>query len=147
MEGSSHYSNALSMPMGYPFSITAHPQGQDMVERYGYGFTPDQKAIVHKRSKHCEFPEGCPEPVTGKVNHLTGVFIARMEGLERSAITNIDQNALLLCWDHERDLDRQEHYQQECIIYERQPIRRITTRPKRFNRSRFSQKRRTGHHR
>ena len=116
-------------------------------DRYGYGFTQGQRNEVHKRSKHCEFPEGCSEPVTGKVNHLTGVFIARMEGLDKPSITNISQNALLLCWDHEMDLDRQEHYQQECIIYERtRSISRNPSRIKRFDRSRGFKARRGSYH-
>lgn len=91
----------------------------EFMERFGYGFSQSQRDYVHKRSKSCEFPDGCNEHITGKVNHLTGVFLARMDGLDKKSITNPDHNALLLCWEYEKDLDKQEKYQQECLLYEK----------------------------
>lgn len=89
--------------------------------RDGYGFTNEAKAFVHKRANSsCEFPgDVCPRPNTGKINHITGVFEARLDFKDRRAISDPTMNAVMLCEPHEATHDAQERFQVESLLGER----------------------------
>lgn len=83
--------------------------------RQTYGFSIDSKQFARERaSGACEFPDKCPEPNTGRVNHLSGCGIADRLGLDPEPIKDPNLNAIMLCRPHEQDLDRQE----AVILYE-----------------------------
>lgn len=113
-------SSANGREIGYSASMRTAPQEMERQARAIYGFSSQAKEYVHKRARgHCEFPEGCEEKSTGKVNHLTGCAVAFRDGLDKKDIINPDQNALELCSSHEFELDQQESYQLECLVYEK----------------------------
>ena len=87
--------------------------------REAFQFSNADKDMARQQADGtCQFPaEDCSEPNTGQVNHLTGCFIAHKEGLDRKVMTDPFYNAMMLCEDHQEDLDRQEDYQRECIIF------------------------------
>ena len=100
-----------------------------MGERDGYGFSLGAKREVHERAgRDCEFPGfECDRPNNGIVHHLTGVYEAKlsrrpMRGKEfvvfkddKSAISDPDQNALMLCDPHAIQHDIQEEFQVACL--------------------------------
>lgn len=89
-------------------------------KRKAYEFTHTAKTMVRHRAQGlCEFPPGCPNPNTNRVNHLTGVAISRRERVDPSITSNANLNALMLCSEHEWDLDSQEDYQLRCLKEER----------------------------
>lgn len=83
-----------------------------------YGFSYEAREFARERADGaCEFPgEVCPSPNTGTVNHLTGCCIAYRLELDPESITDPEQNALMLCEDHQEDLDNQEHVLLETIM-------------------------------
>jgi len=88
--------------------------------RAGWEFSPDQKINVRQRSGgFCEFPAGCDRPNTAKVNHITGIYEARLDHKDRRAMSNPDLNAIMLCDTHEVQHDSQEEFQIECLLGEK----------------------------
>lgn len=104
-----------------------------MTERFGYGFTNEQKATVHERAGiSCEFPaEPCSKKNTGIVNHLTGVAVAKLDNKDKAAISDVNMNALMLCLLHANLLDVQEKYEYECLKAEKGTTVFRRTRPRR----------------
>ena len=96
-----------------------------MERRHYIGFTPEQKAQVHKQAGNdCQFPaDPCPRPNNGIVHHLTGSYEAQlsrqpMQGKEfvvfkddMRPIHDPDLNALMLCEPHAIQHDTQEAFQ------------------------------------
>jgi len=86
-----------------------------------YAFTSLDKNFVRNRGKGwCEFPgEKCINPNNTQVHHLTGAYVARLDGKDPKSIRNPITNALMLCSEHAQDLDDMESYEVECLLYER----------------------------
>lgn len=90
-----------------------------MSERDGYGFTGEDKYMVHKRAAgRCEHIN-CDRLSNGVVHHLESVFIAKLDNKPKSVISDPNLNALKLCEPHDIDLTRQQEYQVECLLWER----------------------------
>jgi len=89
--------------------------------RKEFAFTSLDKNFVRNRAEGwCEFPgERCINPNDTRVNHLTGAYVARLDDKDPESIRNPITNALMLCRDHAMDLDDQEAYEVEALIYER----------------------------
>lgn len=85
-----------------------------------YEFNNDQKREVRARAMgFCEFPaRRCFLPNTNRVNHLSGVGIAKRDNLEPNVISDVSLNALMLCVFHSYLLDVEEQYQLACLDYE-----------------------------
>ena len=96
------------------------------MERRGFNFSIKEKAEFRRKADgRCLYGQGeCPQPNTGRVNHITGAFEAYLKGADRRDITDIKQNATMECPSHEAIHDAQERLkvQQlkgERVIYER----------------------------
>lgn len=89
--------------------------------RAGYNFSPSEREVVRTRADGgCEFPgEECLQENTGIVNHLTGVYEARLDNKTPESISDPNLNALMLCSTHSYSHDVQEQYQVECLKYEK----------------------------
>jgi hypothetical protein len=110
-------------------------------QRDGYGFSSIDKEVVHKRARNrCEF-EDCPLPNNNIVHHLEAVFIAKLDDKPKEVIHDVTQNALMLCDQDAFNLDRQQDYQVDCLLYERHQTR-ANTRTKRPYKSNSSKRRR-----
>lgn len=92
-----------------------------MERRGSYEFSREARLWARKEADGaCQFPaEDCGNSNTGRVNHITGVGISRRDALDVDSITDPRQNAIMLCQEHQDDLDRQEAYQLACLIYDR----------------------------
>lgn len=119
-----------------------------MERRGGYGFSLEAKKLVHaKAGDKCLYGNGdCPNPNTGRINHITGAFEGFLKGADRRDISNPDMNATMECSTHEAIHDAQERLivQQlkgERIIYERRTNRGYKGRAK-SSHQRSSHKRR-----
>ncbi len=94
--------------------------------RRGYGFSLEDKQLVRdKANGHCLYGDGsCPNPNTGRVNHITGVFEAFLDRRDKRDISNPLMNATMECTLHEAVHDAQERFQIAClkgekVIYQR----------------------------
>jgi hypothetical protein len=88
--------------------------------RHGMGFSQEDRQTAHKRAgTSCEFPAGCENKNTGKVNHITGVFEAFLDHKDPRAIRDINLNSALLCDTHEATHDAQEAFQVQSLLGER----------------------------
>jgi hypothetical protein len=95
--------------------------------RRGCEFSDDVRRKVKKRARReCEWPQGCPHPNNGRIDHITPCILGQMLGMDRSTLRSID-NAQMLCEDHdlykkllERDFVKQRDKQMrgEVIVYE-----------------------------
>ena len=85
--------------------------------RRGYGFTNEAKQYARDRgNKHCEFGDGtCPNPNTGRVNHITGAFEGFLDHRNPKDISDPRQNATMECRLHEAVHDAQERFQVQCL--------------------------------
>jgi hypothetical protein len=92
-----------------------------MSEREGYGFSPQDKQMVHQRAQNaCEFPaEECPQPNNKIVHHITGCYEARLSGMPKEAVHDPTMNAVMLCDDHALQHDEQEMVQVGSLLVER----------------------------
>ena len=89
-----------------------------MEKRKGYGFNNIDKQKVRERANgNCEKPS-CPLPNNNIVHHLEAVFIAKLDGKPKEVIHDVSQNALMLCDQDANDLDDQQSYQVDCLLYE-----------------------------
>jgi hypothetical protein len=108
------------------------------MEREGYGFSPEAKKLVHERAgNRCEFPgEPCPRPNNGEVHHITGVFEAKLSGMPREVVRNVELNAVMLCEPlHTEQHDNQEHFQVASLMAENWRNRGGTIYERKHNRS------------
>lgn len=83
------------------------------MEREGYGFSSEAKRYVHERAnRSCEFPaEPCERRNNGIVHHITGVYEAKLSGMDKRVVSDPDLNAVMLCDPHalQHDIQEQEH--------------------------------------
>lgn len=86
--------------------------------RNGYDFSQETKDFVRARANGlCEF-DGCEQTNNKIVNHINGVYVAKLDNLSPSTIVEAS-NAIVLCDWHKEDLDIQEEYQILNLLYER----------------------------
>ena len=133
-------------------NITYMLYSEAMERRHGYSFSLEAKKLVHaKAGNKCLYEDiygkqECPNPNTGRVNHITGAFEGWLKGADKRDISNPDMNATMECVEHERIHDATERLEVqrlkgERIIYERK-IGEHNRRNQPFNQRRFNGKRR-----
>lgn len=85
-------------------------------ERNGYGFTPEAKKLVRERSQgQCDLSG---DPHNNIVHHITGCYIAKLDGLDKDAISDPNLNASMLSDEMAEMHDKEEAYQVACLEYE-----------------------------
>lgn len=116
-----------------------------MEKRHGYGFSQEAKQIVHERAGNsCEWPNEppCELPNNKTVNHLESAFVAFLDHKDKRAITDPNQNALMLCQKHDDFLEAQQRFQAEQLLYERFKSGGVTLYDRTHNRSARTHRRR-----
>ena len=79
------------------------------MNRERYGFTQQAKRYMHiEQDRNCMGSDGCQNDNDLHIHHLSGCYVSALKDLEPDAITDPEQNALMLCPDHREALDWQE---------------------------------------
>jgi hypothetical protein len=58
-------------------------------------------------------------PNNNIVHHFEAVFIAKLDHKPKEVISDVTKNAFMLCDQDANDLDDQQSYQVDCLLYER----------------------------
>lgn len=68
-------------------------------KRGGYGFTNEDKALIRDRADgRCDFGDNsCERPNNNTVHHLTGCYEGKLKGTPKEWVSDVEENALMLC--------------------------------------------------
>ena len=78
-------------------------------ERRGYEFSDYTKAQAKIRARgRCQHPLGCSRRNDGTIDHLTGIRLGKLLGMDRDTIRSLD-NAQMLCSEHQIEKLEQEN--------------------------------------
>lgn len=79
-----------------------------------------------RAGNRCEFPRGCERKNNGIVHHLTGVYEGHLKGVPDETISDVTQNAFMLCEPHAKAHDIEE--KEQVIFYGQTRFREVSRR-------------------